>query len=768
MDDPFANLTSGYIPRTSMKDAKKHAVPIPSRPPAGRTGSPNQGSPSYGNGVSTFPNAPQQQQQQGLPMGGQRYPSPAAQKSHMDVSVPMKHAGSAGSLDSLSGLSLGSKGPMGQKGMRPMRLSSDTAAEAKAPAAAPAAASPAPAPVPQAYSQPAQPLTANDFDSVFGSVSSGKPPEPDVVGVDVFGGTFPSGGTAAASPQSSSDPFAMFDDIGVTVVSHAPEQQQQATPDASDILAGFSDAAATQPPAAAAAAAEETFLPPADEPPPPAYSPPASDTPAPASANATPEDSSSAYMATLEAARKPQSQSSRGSPMEEQRPSALSPNPSTASNTGSPTAAGIQSTAASLFSKFGKEGSKLASFAVKHGARAAEQASKAVLQGVTQARDMYNENLHQGAPAWKTSDDGTVFPEGTSGGAPAAPEATASQIKMAETLLEQDPATREAILAAMDPEDRTVVDSILARLLSSSPRTRQQPRQQQQQRPSAAPSAARSSPQQQPQPSTASPPSSTSSPVAAAPAPAAPAPQPRPVQQESPPAPAAPAPAPAPPPQQEDNMADFLFGDPAPGAAAAPAAPAAAPTGLEDLFGTSAPPAAASGNGDAMFGGIFGDEGPDLSGAAHRVTVKAESHADDTEERAALRRARAQRVQDRIDKQLQEKMERDAAEASERELQSDLKQTACDKVTAWKKQSNGNIMGLLANLHTVIWEGSGWEPKSMGDLLENNGIKKAYRSAILKLHPDKVKQQHGDTETIVLADMIFDTLKEAWAKSGYS
>jgi glycyl-tRNA synthetase beta subunit len=212
-------------------------------------------------------------------------------------------------------------------------------------------------------------------------------------------------------------------------------------------------------------------------------------------------------------------------------------------------------------------------------------------------------------------------------------------------------------------------------------------------------------------------------------------------------------------------MVDFLFGESVP-ATSSPAPSASIPTGLEEFY--HVPVAPSSGNKDSMFGGIFGDEVADLSSVANRVQVEVESHETDTAERAALRQARAQRVQDRIDKQLKEKVDRDTAEAKERELQSDLKQKTSDRVSAWKKQSEGNIMGLLASLHTVIWEDSGWQPKSMGDLLENNGVKKAYRLAILKLHPDKVKQQHGDTETLVLADMIFDTLKEAWTKSQYS
>ena len=37
----------------------------------------------------------------------------------------------------------------------------------------------------------------------------------------------------------------------------------------------------------------------------------------------------------------------------------------------------------------------------------------------------------------------------------------------------------------------------------------------------------------------------------------------------------------------------------------------------------------------------------------------------------------------------------------------------------------GNIRGLLGSLHTVLWEGSGWVPVNMGDLLEGNQVCKS-------------------------------------------
>ena len=75
-----------------------------------------------------------------------------------------------------------------------------------------------------------------------------------------------------------------------------------------------------------------------------------------------------------------------------------------------------------------------------------------------------------------------------------------------------------------------------------------------------------------------------------------------------------------------------------------------------------------------------------------------------------------------------------------------------------------NIRALLATLHTVLWEGSGWVQPGMADLVETARVKKAYMKANLVVHPDKVRQKGGSLEQIVIADMAFDALKSAWGK----
>lgn len=59
-----------------------------------------------------------------------------------------------------------------------------------------------------------------------------------------------------------------------------------------------------------------------------------------------------------------------------------------------------------------------------------------------------------------------------------------------------------------------------------------------------------------------------------------------------------------------------------------------------------------------------------------------------------------------------------------------------------------NIRALLSTLHTVLWEGSGWNPPNMTDLVETNKVKKQYMKANLVVHPDKVISLH-DTALVI-------------------
>lgn len=48
----------------------------------------------------------------------------------------------------------------------------------------------------------------------------------------------------------------------------------------------------------------------------------------------------------------------------------------------------------------------------------------------------------------------------------------------------------------------------------------------------------------------------------------------------------------------------------------------------------------------------------------------------------------------------------------------ELRTTLKPKIDAWSAGKKDNIRALLASLHTVLWEGSGWTQPSMADMVE--------------------------------------------------
>lgn len=58
----------------------------------------------------------------------------------------------------------------------------------------------------------------------------------------------------------------------------------------------------------------------------------------------------------------------------------------------------------------------------------------------------------------------------------------------------------------------------------------------------------------------------------------------------------------------------------------------------------------------------------------------------------------------------------------------------------WTEGKKGNIRALLCTLHTVLWEGSGWNC-NLSSLVTHADVKKSYRKACLAVHPDKVNLQ---------------------------
>lgn len=61
------------------------------------------------------------------------------------------------------------------------------------------------------------------------------------------------------------------------------------------------------------------------------------------------------------------------------------------------------------------------------------------------------------------------------------------------------------------------------------------------------------------------------------------------------------------------------------------------------------------------------------------------------------------------------------------------------QVEEWVAGKEKNIRALLSSLHLMLdWEGVRWKETSMADLVTGAQVKKAYRKAVLDVHPDKV------------------------------
>lgn len=216
------------------------------------------------------------------------------------------------------------------------------------------------------------------------------------------------------------------------------------------------------------------------------------------------------------------------------------------------------------------------------------------------------------------------------------------------------------------------------------------------------------------------------------------------------------------------DVDDFFFGGMA---AKTPSAPAAAQGGdLHDLLHSSGRPAPASapreaGRYDAKLKSMIdlGElDSVDIAGYEHLYNNQEDGSHDEPELRKQLR---AQRIAERHAKMkaaLQDKLAKDEEESRKREAQVTLKEQYKEIILQWKNKHRGNIRGLLGSLQTVLWEGSGWSPIGVGDLLEPNQVKKAYMKANLVVHPDKVRQRNGPEDQVAIADMVFDVLKEAW------
>ncbi|KAG0027486.1 hypothetical protein BGZ81_005528 [Podila clonocystis] len=103
--------------------------------------------------------------------------------------------------------------------------------------------------------------------------------------------------------------------------------------------------------------------------------------------------------------------------------------------------------------------------------------------------------------------------------------------------------------------------------------------------------------------------------------------------------------------------------------------------------------------------------------------------------------------------------------AAQQEREDDEKLRLTDqvdmKMTLWKAGKEDNIRALIASLGSVLWEGAGWKPVGMHELVTPSQVKIKYMRAIGKMHPDKLSAS-TTVEQRMMANTIFSTLNSAW------
>lgn len=131
-------------------------------------------------------------------------------------------------------------------------------------------------------------------------------------------------------------------------------------------------------------------------------------------------------------------------------------------------------------------------------------------------------------------------------------------------------------------------------------------------------------------------------------------------------------------------------------------------------------------------------------------------------DRQQLANARMANQQAAIDKKVQDLRDRDQRENIEREQRLEIERRVTASIQKWKQEKT-NIRALIASLDEVLWEGCEWEAIPLSKLLTNADVKRAFRTVSLKIHPDKIKSDHGiGVQERVVAQHVFDAIKEAF------
>ena len=123
--------------------------------------------------------------------------------------------------------------------------------------------------------------------------------------------------------------------------------------------------------------------------------------------------------------------------------------------------------------------------------------------------------------------------------------------------------------------------------------------------------------------------------------------------------------------------------------------------------------------------------------------------------------ARVNEMENSQQKAINELRTREAEKAKAESDEDVVRQRLEPKIKAWAEEhgQKKQLRALLANLHTILWEGSGWKQVSLADVLDDSKVKRVYFKASRVVHPDKTG--HLDAEKRFIAKRVFDALTQA-------
>lgn len=122
---------------------------------------------------------------------------------------------------------------------------------------------------------------------------------------------------------------------------------------------------------------------------------------------------------------------------------------------------------------------------------------------------------------------------------------------------------------------------------------------------------------------------------------------------------------------------------------------------------------------------------------------------------------RANEMKEAQDKALREIREREQKKQHDDAEEDMVRKRLEPKLKAWSEEhgKKKQLRALLANLHTILWPGANWKQVTIGDLLDDRKVTKAFHKASRVVHPDKA--HHLDAEKRFMAKRIFDSLCQA-------